>query len=66
MPLAKQGVIVPSKLHYYGYNLHAEYTVKEVFQSLDVSPVSAHDLNYLKDTKSQLQNCIFLGDKGYL
>ena len=33
---------------------------------MDISPASVHDINYLKDIKHQLSDCILLGDKGYL
>jgi len=61
-----KGYCASQKLHYYGYKLHAVCTAKGVFQSLDISPASVHDLNYLKDIKTQFQHCILLGDKGYL
>ncbi|RYE03119.1 MAG: IS982 family transposase, partial [Rickettsiaceae bacterium] len=60
------GYCASQKLHYYGYKLHAVCTAKGVFQSLDISPASVHDLNYLKDIKEQLGHCVLLGDKGYL
>ena len=37
-----------------------------VFQSIDHSRVSLHDIHFLKDIKEQLSDCILLGDKGYL
>ena len=51
---------------YYGYKLHAVCSVRGVFQSIDLSPASVHDIHYLKDIKLQLQDCTLLGDKGYL
>lgn len=47
-----RGYCASQKLHYYGYKLHAVCTAKGVFQSLDISPASVHDLNYLKDIKT--------------
>ncbi|HEX8462765.1 MAG TPA: IS982 family transposase [Segetibacter sp.] len=60
------GYCASQKLHYYGYKLHAVCTVKGVFQSLDITPASVHELNYLKDVKTQLQDCLLLADKGYV
>src|SRR5690606_23889993 len=34
--------------------------------SIDLSPAPVHDIHYLKDIKSQLSDCVLLGDKGYL
>jgi len=52
--------------HYYGYKLHAVCSVNGVFQSIDLSPASVHDINYLKDIKMQLSDCTLIGDRGYL
>ncbi len=46
--------------NYYGYKLYA------VFQSIDLSPASVHDVNYLKDIKAQISDCTLIGDRGYL
>lgn len=61
-----KGYCASQKLHYYGYKLHAICTVKGIFQSLDISPASVHDVQYLKDVKVQLRNGLLLADKGYL
>ncbi len=52
--------------HYYGYKLHAVCSVNGVFQSIDLSPASVHDVNYLKDIKTQISDCTLIGDRGYL
>jgi hypothetical protein len=52
--------------NYYGYKLHAVCSVNGVFQSIDLSPASVHDINYLKDIKMQISDCTLIGDKGYL
>lgn len=64
--LPNKGYCASQKMHYYGYKLHAVCSVEGVFQSLDISPASVHDINYLKDIKQQIENCTLLGDKGYL
>lgn len=51
---------------YYGYKLHAICSVSGVFQSIDLSPASVHDIHYLKDIKQQISDCTLIGDKGYL
>ncbi len=61
-----KGYCASQKLHYYGYKLHAICTVKGIFQSLDISPASVYDVQYLKDVKVQLRNGVLLADKGYL
>ena len=35
-----------------------------VFKSLDISPASVHDVNYLKDIRYQLADCTLLGSGG--
>ena len=52
--------------NYYGYKLHAVCSASGVFKSLDISPASVHDVNYLKDIRNQLADCTLLGDRGYL
>lgn len=64
--LPNKGYCASQKLYYYGYKLHAVCSVKGVFQSLDITPASVHDLHYLKDVSTQFRNCYLLGDKGYL
>jgi Transposase DDE domain len=64
--LPNRGYCASQKMHYYGYKLHAVCSAEGVFQSLDISPASVHDIHYLKDIKQQIENCTILGDKGYL
>lgn len=61
-----RGYCASQKMHYYGYKLHAVCSAEGVFQSLDISPASVHDIHYLKDIKQQIKDCTLLGDKGYL
>lgn len=61
-----RGFCTSQKMHFYGYKLHAVSSVKGVFQSIDLSPASVHDIHYLKDIREQLSDCTLLGDKGYL
>lgn len=64
--IPNKGYCASQKMHYYGYKLHAVCSAEGVFQSLDISPASVHDIHYLKDIKQQFKNCTLLGDKGYL
>lgn len=61
-----KGFCASQNLHYYGYKLHAVCSIEGVFQSFDLTPASVHDIHYLKDIKSQLSDCVLLGDRGYL
>lgn len=61
-----KGYCASQSTHYYGYKLHATCSVSGVFQSMDISPASVHDIHYLQDIREQLRDCTLIGDKGYL
>lgn len=61
-----KGYCAAQSKHYYGYKLHAVCSFRGVVKSLDITPASVHDIQYLKDIKSQIKNCTLLGDRGYL
>jgi len=61
-----KGFCASQNMKYYGYKLHAVCSVKGVFESIDISKASIHDIHYLKDIKDQLKDCTLLADKGYL
>lgn len=61
-----KGYCAAQGANYFGYKLHAVCSVNGVFQSIDLSPASVHDVNYLKDIKSQISDCTLIGDRGYL
>jgi len=61
-----RGFCASQQMHFYPYKLHAVCSIKGVFQSIDLSPASVHDIHYLKDIREQLSDCTLLGDKGYL
>lgn len=61
-----RGYCASQKTYYYGYKLHGICSVSGVFQSIDITPASIHDINLLNDVKTQLKNCSLLGDMGYL
>ena len=64
--LPDKGYCAAQGSNYYGYKLHAVCSVNGVFQSIDLSPASVHDVNYLKDIKAQISDCTLIGDRGYL
>jgi hypothetical protein len=61
-----RGFCASQKISFYGYKLHAVCSVGGVFQSVDLSAASVHDIHYLKDIQHQMSDCILIGDKGYL
>lgn len=61
-----QGFCASQNARYYGYKLHAVCSIDGVFDNFDLSPASVHDIHYLKDIKTQMTDCVLLGDKGYL
>lgn len=62
-----KGYSAVNKAWYFGYKLHLVTSVNGVFQAMDLSKASVHDIHYLNDIKhSGLNNCTLIGDKGYL
>ncbi|MBW1618441.1 IS982 family transposase [Empedobacter falsenii] len=61
-----RGFCASQQMSFYGYKLHAICSLNGVFQSIDISPASVHDIHFLKDVKTQMYDCLLLGDKGYL
>jgi len=53
-------------MSFYGYKLHAICSLNGVFQSIDISPASVHDIHFLKDVKTQMYDCLLLGDRDCL
>ena len=64
--LPDKGYCASQSANYYGYKLHAICSVNGIFQSIDLSPASVHDVNYLNDIKQQIKDCTLIGDRGYL
>ena len=52
--------------YYYGYKLHGLTGVSGVFHSYDITAANVHDINYLKDVKTEYHDCDIVGDKAYL
>lgn len=61
-----KGFCASQNMYYYGYKIHGICSINGVFQSIDITPASVHDIHLLKDLKYQYSNCTILGDKGYL
>ena len=61
-----KGFCASQKMYYYGYKLHSICSVKGVFQSLDITPASVHDIKYIEEIKNQLSGCTLIGDRGYI
>ena len=51
---------------FYGYKLHGVCSINGIFHSLDITKAEVHDVHFLKNIKSQMSDCVLLGDKGYL
>jgi len=51
---------------FYGYKLHGVCSINGIFHSLDITKAEVHDVNFLKNIKQQMSDCVLLGDRGYL
>ena len=60
------GYCATQKSRYFGYKLHAVCDKNGIFHSFDFSPANVHDVNYLNDIKENFQNCLLIGDRGYI
>jgi hypothetical protein len=61
------GYSAVSKSYYYGYKLHLITSIRGIFQSMDLTRASIHDVHYLSEVKeSGLSTCTLIADKGYL
>ncbi len=61
-----KGYCASQKSYFYGYKLHGICSMRGVFHSFDLTKASIHDNEILPDLKSQLSDCVLLGDKGYI
>lgn len=61
-----KGYCASQSSYYYGYKLHTVCSVSGVFQSFDISTASIHYIHFLQDIKHQMNNCMLIGDRGYL
>ncbi len=62
-----KGYSAISKQYYYGYKLHLVTSVNGIFESMDLTKASVHDVNVLKEIKyGKMSNATLVGDKGYI
>lgn len=52
--------------YYYGHKLHAVCGVSGVIHSFDLTKACVHDINYLRDIKTDNSNCTVIGDRSYI
>lgn len=60
------GYCAAQRTRYFGYKLHAVCDKNGVFHSFDFTLANVHDVNYLNDIKHEFQNCLLIGDRGYI
>ena len=51
---------------FFGYKLHGVCSINGIFHSLDITKAEVHDVQFLKNIKQQMSDCVLLGDRGYL
>jgi hypothetical protein len=61
-----KGYCASQKMYFYGYKIHCVCSPKGVIHSYDLTKASVHDIAYLSEVKNQFNDCLLLGDKGYL
>lgn len=62
----EKGYCAAQNKWYYGYKIHCACSPSGVIQTFDISGASVHDVNFLKDLKHELSDCIVTGDRGYI
>ena len=60
------GYCAAQKSRYFGYKLHVVCDKNGIFHSFDFSPANVHDVNYLHDIQENFENCLLIGDRGYI
>ena len=62
-----KGYSAVCKQYYIGYKLHLTIGMNGVYQGMEITKASVHDVHYLNEVKhSGIGSCLLLGDKGYL
>jgi len=61
-----KGFCASQQMYFYGYKLHRVCSLSGVFQSLDITKANVHDIQFLKNNKQLMTDCVILGDRGYL
>lgn len=62
----EKGYCASQNMYFYGYKLQGVCSVNGVFQSIELTKANVHDATFLSQMKSQLSDCVLIGDKGYL
>jgi len=60
------GYCASQKTRYFGFKLHAVCDKNGIFHSFDFTPANIHDISYLNDVKYNFENCLLIGDRGYI
>ena len=60
------GYRASQKTRYFGFKPHAVCDKNGVFHSFDFTPANIHDVNHLNDIRENFQNCLLIGDRGYI
>jgi hypothetical protein len=50
---------------FYKYKLYGVYSITGIFHSLEITKVEVHDVHFLKNIKTQISDCMLLGDRDY-
>lgn len=61
-----KGFCASQQMYYYGYKLHCVCSYRGLIHSYDLTKASVHDIAYLSEVKRQFEDCLILGDRGYL
>lgn len=61
-----KGFCASQNFYFYGYKLQGICSANGVFHSVELTKASVHDTTFLKESNTQLADCVILGDKGYL
>ena len=61
-----KGFCASQNFYFYGYKLQGICSANGIFHSVELTKASVHDTTFLKESNTQLADCVILGDKGYL
>ena len=61
-----KGFCASQNMWFYGYKFHGVCSINGIFHSLEITKAEVHDINFLKNIKRQMTDCVLLGDRGYL
>jgi len=61
-----KGFCASQNMHFYGYKLQGICSANGIFHSIELTKANIHDVTFLKESNTQLADCVLIGDKGYL